>query len=148
MTSSSTLAKANETQVGGDHYKSAFQHWDYVALAGIAYLPAQVSKYLCRWQKKNGLQDLKKAAHFLDKFIEDQIASRDANTARAVAFCKQNDLNEDSLETRIIVALQVYLSGDTSILGVAREALAKKIERVESEEDLNFKEERDEWKTN
>ena len=75
------MSEANKTQVAGDHYKSAFQHWDYVALAGIAYLPAQVSKYLTRWEKKNGLQDLKKSLHFLDKFIEDETTKHEANKA-------------------------------------------------------------------
>jgi hypothetical protein len=37
---------------------------------GNRYLESQVSKYLTRWRKKNGLQDLEKAQHFLLKLIE------------------------------------------------------------------------------
>jgi hypothetical protein len=62
---------ANKQQVGGNHYKSTAQHWDYVTYTfGTGYLRAQVSKYLCRWRAKNGVQDLEKAAHFLQKLRE------------------------------------------------------------------------------
>lgn len=134
---------ANETQVGGDHYKSAYQHWDYVAAAGIAYLPAQVSKYLSRWQKKNGLQDLEKALHFLDKFIEERMAERQKNLARALSFITQNDIIDP--EGSVIVKLQDYLSGDTNVLIDARGWLAQKILLIKKDKP-SFKEDRCEWK--
>lgn len=31
---------------------------------------ANIIKYICRWKKKNGLQDLKKAKWYLDNLIE------------------------------------------------------------------------------
>jgi hypothetical protein len=46
------------------------QHWDYVLANNIPYLEAQIIKYLTRWRKKNGFQDLEKAQHFLSKLIE------------------------------------------------------------------------------
>ncbi len=61
---------ANSRQVGGDHYKTKIEHWDYVLANDIPYLEAQIIKYLTRWRKKNGLQDVLKAKHFLDKLIE------------------------------------------------------------------------------
>lgn len=61
---------ANERQVGGSHYRSEIQHWDYVVANDIPYLEAQVIKYLTRWRKKNGLQDVYKAQHYLEKLIE------------------------------------------------------------------------------
>ena len=61
---------ANEDQVGGDHYRTEIQHWDYVLANNIPYLEAQVIKYLTRWRKKGGLQDVYKARHFLEKLIE------------------------------------------------------------------------------
>lgn len=61
---------ANKTQIGGDHYKSGIQHWDYVVANQLDYFQAQITKYVTRWKKKNGLQDLEKARHFLDKYIE------------------------------------------------------------------------------
>lgn len=64
------MSKANERQVGGQHYATPIQHWDFVVANDIPYLEAQVIKYVCRHKKKNGVQDLEKAAHFLQKLIE------------------------------------------------------------------------------
>lgn len=62
---------ANERQVGGTHYKSGGEeHWDRVARLGLDYFQAQITKYVERCWKKNGVQDLEKARHFLDKYIE------------------------------------------------------------------------------
>ena len=62
---------ANERQVGGQHYAGAAQHWDMAnSYFGPGYLAGQVTKYVTRWRKKNGVQDLEKAAHFLQKLRE------------------------------------------------------------------------------
>ena len=63
---------ANNTQVGGTHYQSGDkpQHWDIVAMHDLDYFQGQITKYVMRWKKKNGLQDLQKAMHFLQKYIE------------------------------------------------------------------------------
>lgn len=61
---------ANDKQVAGDHYKSKIQHWDYVLANDLDYFQAQITKYVTRWKKKNGLVDLQKALHFLEKYIE------------------------------------------------------------------------------
>lgn len=64
------LDGANARQVGGQHYKGGIEHWDYVVSNQIPYLEAQIIKYVTRWRKKNGLQDLEKAGHFLQKAVE------------------------------------------------------------------------------
>lgn len=56
-------------QVGGDHYQADFQHWDMVALTRTGYLEGNATKYLSRWRKKNGLEDLKKSYSYVDKMI-------------------------------------------------------------------------------
>lgn len=62
---------ANETQVGGTHYKgSAIQHWDWSWASGHDPFQYQITKYIDRHKKKNGLQDILKAKHFLEKYIE------------------------------------------------------------------------------
>lgn len=63
---------ANDTQHGGGHYRSSYQHWDWVEDIGMGYLLAACTKYLTRWKEKHrdGLLDLTKAGHYLDKFIE------------------------------------------------------------------------------
>lgn len=63
---------ANDRQVGGEHYKKygGLQHWDVVVKFGLDYFQGQITKYVMRWKDKGGVQDLKKAAHFLEKYIE------------------------------------------------------------------------------
>lgn len=61
---------ANDRQVGGGHYAASYQHWDLVADLGLGYFEGQITKYVARWRKKNGLQDLEKAMHFLEKLVE------------------------------------------------------------------------------
>ena len=63
---------ANETQVAGEHYRTPIQHWDYVLANDLGYFEGQITKYVTRWRKKNGLEDLRKARHFLDKLIESE----------------------------------------------------------------------------
>lgn len=69
---------ANDRQIGGTHYATTDgkpQHWDLVILYSLDYFQAQITKYLLRWKTKHStpekrLEDLKKARHFLDKYIE------------------------------------------------------------------------------
>jgi Protein of unknwon function (DUF3310) len=63
-------SKANDYQVGGGHYHTRIQHWDYVLANKIPYLEAMVIKYLTRWRKKNGAEDVRKAYHFILKLAE------------------------------------------------------------------------------
>ena len=69
----SSMSKADSKQIGGTHYKAvnpAQEHWNLVAVYNWDYMQAQTIKYLMRWKLKNGVQDLYKAKHFLDKYIE------------------------------------------------------------------------------
>lgn len=62
---------ANDRQVGGDHYKNkSIQPWDFIIANDIGYLEGNIIKYISRWREKNGLADLAKAKHYLDKLIE------------------------------------------------------------------------------
>lgn len=64
------IATANDMQVGGSHYRSSNQHWDFIEDHGFGYLEAAATKYLVRYDKKNGLQDLEKARHYTVKLHE------------------------------------------------------------------------------
>lgn len=79
------MSKANDRQVGGEHYKAKVQHWDMVAEHDLDYFQGQVTKYVMRWKKKNGLQDLEKARHFLDKYIEVEKAKLQIPTTAVVS---------------------------------------------------------------
>lgn len=76
--------EANSRQVGGNHYLSPIQHWDYIVANDIPYLEAQVIKYLTRWRKKNGLEDVYKAQHYLQKLIEVEEAKAKPETEEQV----------------------------------------------------------------
>jgi hypothetical protein len=63
---------ANDTQVGGSHYKTAdgLQHWDICLQFRVPYTIGCATKYLFRWRDKNGIQDLEKALHYAQKSLE------------------------------------------------------------------------------
>jgi hypothetical protein len=65
------MTTANDTQIGGDHYKEkSIQPWDFIAANQLGYFEGNIVKYVSRWQDKGGINDLKKARHYLDKLIE------------------------------------------------------------------------------
>lgn len=67
---------ANATQVGGEHYKrQAIQPWDYIIANQLGFLEGNVVKYVTRHRGKGGVEDLRKARHYLDKLIEVELAN-------------------------------------------------------------------------
>lgn len=126
---------SNATQVGGSHYKgTTYQHWDFVLLAlGGRYLEGNITKYVARWRKKNGLQDLQKARHYLDKLIEsfnDGTVLPPMNRAvtahqSPAHFCDVNGI--DVTERMIILALSDWTSReDLNRVGNILNALIEK----------------------
>lgn len=108
---------ANSVQVGGTHYAGKYQHWDLVADLKLGYFEGQITKYVTRWRKKNGVQDLEKARHFLIKLtelvkVEGWVCTsgftgwynRNQNGRSSLdvvsEFCRSNDLTEP--ETAIV----------------------------------------------
>lgn len=71
--------KANDHQIAGNHYRAKgdkLQHWDLATMFQWDPFQYQVTKYVMRWKDKHAthaerVQDLKKARHFLDKYIEE-----------------------------------------------------------------------------
>lgn len=63
---------ANDKQVGGDHYRtrSGMQHWDWCWENRYDQFQYCITKYVDRHKRKNGLEDLYKARHHLEKYIE------------------------------------------------------------------------------
>ena len=117
---------ANETQVGGTHYKTGFQHWDLVLMLGLPYLPAQVTRYLSRWKKKNGLQDLEKAYHYINKMVEQELERHEQAVALVKNFVRENQLGEE--EKSVFNMLVNYQLGDGDRLFMARDAIKRLIE--------------------
>ena len=66
-----TPASATCVQVGGDHYSSLpISPREYIAGNGLGWDEGNIIKYVTRWKSKNGLEDLRKARHYLDMLIE------------------------------------------------------------------------------
>jgi len=62
-----------QTQVSGSHYKDLkIQPVEYIHGKGIPFIEGCVIKYVTRWRAKGGVDDLKKAQHYLTKLIETQ----------------------------------------------------------------------------
>lgn len=60
-----------DIQVGGSHYKDAgIQPIEYIFANDLGFCEGNVIKYVTRYGKKSGVQDLKKARHYLDMLIE------------------------------------------------------------------------------
>lgn len=70
------IHEANQTQVGGDHYLiNSVQPWDAMQSwmtreQFVGFLRGNAIKYLARADLKGGIEDFKKARHYLDKLIE------------------------------------------------------------------------------
>jgi hypothetical protein len=62
---------ALDNQVGGGHYKDMpIQPIEFIIKNNIPYIEGNVIKYICRWRKKNGVQDLHKVKHYVDLLIQ------------------------------------------------------------------------------
>lgn len=67
-----TQPTANDIQYGGNHYKKYgnLQPWDVITQWNLGYLDGTALKYIARWKDKGGIEDLRKAGHFIQKAIE------------------------------------------------------------------------------
>lgn len=109
---------ANDKQIAGRHYQTAggVQHWDYCDANDVPYLESACTKYVVRWREKNGLQDLLKAQHYLQKRIENQLAGTGAprggrlNFGEYIKFVNGNGLTERELELEIITHVMHWSS--------------------------------------
>ena len=60
-----------QNQVGGDHYrKMAIQPIEYILANDLGFVEGAVVKYVSRWKKKGGIEDLEKARHLLAMLLE------------------------------------------------------------------------------
>ena len=136
--------KASEKQIGGSHYKAdGIQHWDYCIETNVPNLEYAATKYIARWRKKNGLVDLQKAQHYIERRIEalhdfkGVLRGAKRNLALFKAFCEDNQL---SYEERLIIdTVMHWRRGDELVCAV--EKLKAYIEQIERQEDDQFQKE-------
>ena len=71
------MNEAQKTQIGGTHYLDMpIQPWEAMRAwmtheQFIGFLRGNVIKYVARFDAKGGLDDLRKAEHYLDRLIEE-----------------------------------------------------------------------------
>lgn len=127
------LVSVNDRQVGGQHYKGEYQHWDFVQRADLGYLEGNITKYVTRARKKGGVEDLRKAQHYLEKLSERPAripvtgAASTALSNEITAFVKANNLS--ALEGSCI--WQIAFWRNSADLEEARITLAKLIDWLE-----------------
>lgn len=71
---------ANEKQVGGKHYKIAIEPWDFILANDLGFLEGNAIKYIVRHKQKNGIQDISKAIHYLEKLKEHELERLERET--------------------------------------------------------------------
>lgn len=63
-------------QIGGNHYKSkAIQPITYATANSLDLFQHNVVKYVTRWRDKGGVEDLRKAKHYLEMYIDCVLAN-------------------------------------------------------------------------
>lgn len=63
------MSALNE-QVGGEHYKQGIQPLEYAFHNDLDGFQTKVIKYITRWKRKGGMEDLRKCKHVLEMYIE------------------------------------------------------------------------------
>lgn len=60
-----------DKQVGGNHYKDfAIQPVEFIQKNKLGWCEGNIVKYICRYEQKNGKQDLEKVKHYVDLLID------------------------------------------------------------------------------
>ena len=62
---------ALDKQVGGRHYKDfKIQPIEFITANKLSFIQGNVIKYICRYDKKNGKEDIDKAIHYCELLKE------------------------------------------------------------------------------
>ena len=65
---------ARKRQVGGNHYaRYNIQPIDFIIDNNLDWCEANVVKYITRWRDKNGVEDLRKAMHYIQLLLDREL---------------------------------------------------------------------------
>ena len=54
-----------DRQIGGSHYKTFhIQPYEFISKNNLSFFQGNVIKYVCRYQRKGGAEDIKKIVHY------------------------------------------------------------------------------------
>ena len=112
-------------QEGGSHYQAELQHWDVMEEHDVEYLLATASKYVIRWRRKGGAEDLRKAISYVRrKLVETPLVRRFVPVSAISALSQQYGMGTE--ETRILLMLHTQLASDLpGAVTALRELLAE-----------------------
>ena len=83
MTSKDIFEEAfpQDKQIGGSHYKSFhIQPYEFISKNDLSFFQGNVIKYVCRYQRKGGIEDLKKIVHYCQL---EMLKMKDASTSKS-----------------------------------------------------------------
>ena len=61
----------SKDSISPNHYRRGkIEVFDFIQDQGLSFPEGNIVKYICRWREKGGLEDLKKAAKYLDLYIQ------------------------------------------------------------------------------
>jgi hypothetical protein len=58
--------RAIDKQIGGNHYKGKIQPIELIISHNLDFIQGCIIKYICRFENKNGIEDLQKIKHYCD----------------------------------------------------------------------------------
>ena len=63
--------RATDKQIGGNHYKSfSIAPIEFITKNKLSFIQGCIIKYICRFENKNGIEDLEKIKHYCDLQIQ------------------------------------------------------------------------------
>ena len=63
--------RATQRQIGGNHYKDfKIQPIEFITKNKLSFIQGNIIKYVCRFDKKNGNEDIDKAIHYCELLKE------------------------------------------------------------------------------
>ena len=63
--------RATQRQIGGKHYKDfKIQPIEFITQNKLSFIQGNIIKYVCRFDKKNGNEDIDKAIHYCELLKE------------------------------------------------------------------------------
>jgi len=127
-----------------EHYSGDIQPTEFIVAASLSWLDGNVVKYLCRYKKKNGVEDLKKAMWYLESLIEYEdiirgtIVEEERIPSRMVLFYETSELfdvfsksqNLGALEKRILNVVVFYQNLRALSLTEAKNTLQELIDET------------------
>jgi len=67
-------------QISGDHYKKMkIQPTEYILANDLGFIEGNIIKYISRYKFKNGIEDLRKAEHYIKMLIENKKENEELN---------------------------------------------------------------------